>query len=76
MPSSSDMFTTLWKLTAVSSAAKRQELERLRGLLAEAKAVLDFFNEDSPEREIATPEELARWIMRYDGIVAALEAKS
>lgn len=55
------------------NAAKQQELERLRGLLAEAKAVLDFFNEDSPEREIATPEERARWIMRYDGIVAALD---
>lgn len=59
----------------IPRAATRQELERLRGLLAEAKAVLDFFNEDSPQRELALPEEKARWIMRYDAIVAALASE-
>ena len=56
--------------TTAEIVSLRQEVERLRGLLAEAHAVLDYFREDSDEK-YAT-EEGARWILRYDAITAAL----
>ena len=57
--------------TEAEIVSLREEVERMRSLLTEARAVLVYFDEDSSEK-YAT-EEGARWLMRYDAIVAALD---
>ena len=59
--------------TNAEVAALAAERDRLRELLTEAHAVLSYFDEDS-SKKYAT-EEGARWLMRYDAIVAALDGE-
>lgn len=55
--------------------AVKQQLRDLRLLVAEAQAVIDYFN-NPYSRAVAGTEESARWILRYDAVRARLEAEA